>query len=301
MSNYTVIRSNELYHHGVKGMKWGVRRYQNPDGSLTEEGKKHYGVKSINDIDILKKGTELSTVRGTTAMDFINLGGRTITSEELIKFKTAQGQRMGIKDGLPLYTFLTNNEHDAKVYKGPFSKFLAIYSGQRFIQEYRYKVVDDLAMPKKEERINEFKKLCEDKKYSKDTLKLLKDMQDRCIENNIGGEKMVSLFKSLDLNNMKTDKDWNTAYMLFNHAMEAAFKFKSTSEYMKRMSSKYDAMIDDNNKDIYNGAQSPIIIFNAAKVLSVNGPAMSVSVDDIEANYNTLKEELEKEGRRILL
>ena len=32
--------NNELYHYGVPGMKWGVRRYQNKDGSLTAAGKK---------------------------------------------------------------------------------------------------------------------------------------------------------------------------------------------------------------------------------------------------------------------
>jgi len=33
---------NELYHHGIKGQKWGVRRYQNEDGTLTSAGKKRY-------------------------------------------------------------------------------------------------------------------------------------------------------------------------------------------------------------------------------------------------------------------
>lgn len=33
---------NELYHHGIKGQKWGVRRFENSDGSLTEEGKNRY-------------------------------------------------------------------------------------------------------------------------------------------------------------------------------------------------------------------------------------------------------------------
>ena len=36
-------KNDELYHHGIKGQKWGVRRYQNSDGSLTAAGKVRYG------------------------------------------------------------------------------------------------------------------------------------------------------------------------------------------------------------------------------------------------------------------
>ena len=45
---------NELYHHGIKGQRWGVRRYQNPDGSLTLAGKKR-ALKVQNDYTELSK------------------------------------------------------------------------------------------------------------------------------------------------------------------------------------------------------------------------------------------------------
>lgn len=37
------MENNELSHHGIKDQRWGVRRFQNRDGSLTPEGRKRYG------------------------------------------------------------------------------------------------------------------------------------------------------------------------------------------------------------------------------------------------------------------
>lgn len=48
MAAFYIRRHNELYHHGIKGQKWGIRRYQNEDGSLTPEGRKRYGVEGLD-------------------------------------------------------------------------------------------------------------------------------------------------------------------------------------------------------------------------------------------------------------
>lgn len=65
------MNSNELMHHGIHGMRWGVRRYQNKDGSLTAAGRKR-----INQLDSeyqrltgkkMSKSSESNTVKKTSA------------------------------------------------------------------------------------------------------------------------------------------------------------------------------------------------------------------------------------------
>lgn len=69
MNYYAVVYSNDLCHYGVKGQKWGVRRYQNPDGTLTAAGKKRQQNQvASNRNATIAKGTKLYRVsdKGTS-------------------------------------------------------------------------------------------------------------------------------------------------------------------------------------------------------------------------------------------
>ena len=56
MYGYSFTCESDLQHHGIKGQKWGVRRFQNEDGSLTAAGKKRYGDYDSSDAEARLKG-----------------------------------------------------------------------------------------------------------------------------------------------------------------------------------------------------------------------------------------------------
>ena len=91
-----MIHSNELYHHGILGQKWGVRRFQNEDGTLTEKGRKRLlreeRKKADNQKieDVKNRGT-LSSAEIKEKIERIKLEKelRTLTEAEIYPGKTA--------------------------------------------------------------------------------------------------------------------------------------------------------------------------------------------------------------------
>lgn len=83
-----------LVHHGILGQKWGVRRYQNADGTLTNAGKSRYGSQGTGDIST-KKGIQNRLNDLDQAIAYNKRANKDLQKENVRKTASTKGYREG--------------------------------------------------------------------------------------------------------------------------------------------------------------------------------------------------------------
>ena len=89
-----ILRSDVICHHGILGMKWGIRRYQNKDGSLTPEGRARLKIDEF----VSGRTEDLSIKKGTDVNRWVSTGRREDLEEALKNPNIPEERKKHIKE-----------------------------------------------------------------------------------------------------------------------------------------------------------------------------------------------------------
>ena len=151
---YKYYYSDELYHHGILGQKWGVRRYQNKDGSLTAKGKKRQ-----------TEGKETSTIsaKKCKAGDKIKIGNRDFTVTE-----DKYGKELEWDDGKKSVVVQFNNNDEVDIKKA--EKEIKYCESKEFLNKARSQAAEECEMFLRDYKPDKTYKYVMDPKKAADTL-----------------------------------------------------------------------------------------------------------------------------------
>ena len=291
-SNGGFYSSDYLYHHGIKGMQWGVRRYQNPDGSLTAAGKKRVSQRRPDDI-VIKKGTQLNNVgskenlklRGNVkgvpnpfgpsavalSLPLSAALGNPLPAVAAIGTSVIPVKRSDNEK--KLFVYREDDPHDKDVYEGAFTKFIKYRDSTNQIFKRKFENIDDLVSPSARRRAELFVETYREnpKLYSELLNRTDAYAQARKAQGVKYSPSLESFIGKAIFDKNTSDIDLKRyGYGLFNMGNEwnDSLTAKGNNKYYKKLKkSGYNALIDDNNAGIYNDAHEPLIVLNAKKYL----------------------------------
>lgn len=297
----------ELYHHGIKGQKWGVRRYQYADGTYTPAGRKRYGVS--------QNASRMERMASTMEMrvkDCVNTARTQVTGRQYVdgylKKGTTFSRIQTSKDFENFAFYATYKKADSDKYMGLFGKNLmtrAYYDAKQAEKQANASgsEADLVTATALRDKANSMK-VPSDENASDITARLLKEKEfKQNLEASIADSKekmrrptQQVLFKQAE-NALKKDPTTLTAsekvaiykalnLSLTNHnAQEVAAQSRFYAELSKK---GYNALLDYNDKDYSSyHAKRPMIVFDtdSVRLQSVTETNPKV-VDKLYMRYN---------------
>lgn len=310
---------NALYHHGIKGQKWGVRRYQYADGSLTPAGEKRYGSNQNG-------SRSSSSIASMKVKELVNSARTQITGRQYVDGYLEKGTtfaRIQTSENFEKFAFYaTYKKADMDKYLGLFGKNLRTraesdaknaekranasgsevdifdaknareYSNNLKVYQLKLQSTKRLKIPSDENAADITAKLLKEPQFKSDVVESIRDSKEK-----MRRPTQQILFNQAQ-NAMKKDPSRMTPsekvavykalnLSLVNHnPQEISAQNRFYSELKKK---GYNALLDYNDKDYSSyHAKRPMIVFDvdAVKLSSITATNPKV-VDKLYTKYNT--------------